>query len=252
LNNKSDIYDDLESKVIFITGAASGIGKATADLFTKMGSKTFRVDISFEKASAARRSAQSVEFGADLRNSAEVRSSIAECEENFGGIHAIVNCAGIEMKGTVLDLSEESFDRVFDTNVKSIFLTSKYGIPVVQKTSANGSIINLASDLGILPIPGVDAYAASKGAIISLTKAMSKNWAKSGLRINCVAPGPIDTPLLRRFQDDKTLEFVRQFLLPQGRLGSPEEVAQVVAFLASEKSSLINGAVLTANGGLVS
>lgn len=138
-----------------------------------------------------------------------------------------------------------------DTNVKSTFLVCKYGIPLLLKTSQKGSVINLSSDLGLQPIPGVDAYSASKGAIIALTKAMSKNWAKTGLRINCVAPGPIDTPLLYRFQDSKTLEFVKEVLLPQGRLGTADEVAKVVAFLASDDSSLINGAVLTANGGLV-
>ncbi len=163
----------------------------------------------------------------------------------------IVNSAGIEMKGTTVELSEESYDRVMDTNVKSTFLVCKFGIPLLQKTSNKGSIINLSSDLGIQPIPGVDAYSASKGAIIALTKAMSKNWAKSGLRINCVAPGPIDSPLLSRFLDAKILDFVRENLLPQGRLGTAAEVANVIAFLASDATSLVNGAILTANGGLV-
>ena len=155
------------------------------------------------------------------------------------------------MKGSVLELSEESFDKVMNTNVKSIFLVCKFGIPLLQKTSSKGSIINLSSDLGLQPIPGVDAYAASKGAIISLTKAMSKNWAKSGLRVNCVAPGPIDTPLLARFQDPGVMNFVKENLLPQGRLGTTAEVANLIAFLASDAASLINGAILTANGGLV-
>jgi len=238
-----------KGKIVLVTGAASGIGQASSELFESLEAKVFRVDISYPKGRSELHG--SVMFGADLRDSSQVKETLNECERSFRGLHVIVNCAGMEMKGTVLDVSEQSFDQVMDTNVKSIFLVCKFGIPLLQKTSNKGSIINLSSDLGLQPIPGVDAYSASKGAIIALTKAMSKNWAKSGLRINCVAPGPIDTPLLRRFQDQKVLDFVKEFLLPQGRLGTPEEVASVIAFLASDASSLINGAIVTANGGLV-
>lgn len=154
------------------------------------------------------------------------------------------------MKGTVVELSESSFHKVMDTNVKSIFLVSKHTIPILLKNSSS-SIINVSSDLGLQPIPAVDAYAASKGAIISLTKAMAKNWSKNGLRVNCVAPGPINTPLLHRFLDDKILSFVKELMIPMGRFGTPEEIANAVTFLASDDASFINGAVLTANGGLL-
>jgi NAD(P)-dependent dehydrogenase (short-subunit alcohol dehydrogenase family) len=232
-----------------VTGAASGIGLSTANLFESRGAKVIRVDKAFAKSKLS--DDDGVKFGADLRIEAQVQKLIGDVEVSVRGLHVIVNCAGMEMKGTVLDLTEESYDLVMDTNVKSIFLVCKYGIPLLLKTSQRGSVINISSDLGLQPIPGVDAYSASKGAIISLTKAMSKNWAKTGLRINCVAPGPIETPLLRRFLDSKTLEFVKEVMLPQGRLGTVDEVAKVVAFLASDDSSLINGAVITANGGLV-
>ena len=238
----------LEGKLALITGAASGIGLTTADLFEAMGAKVFRTDLLYPRGFSSERG---LRFRADLRDADQVNALISSCEKALGGLHVIVNSAGIEMKGTTIELSEESFDRVMDTNVKSIFLVSKYGIPLLQKSSNKGSVINLSSDLGIQPIPGVDAYSASKGAIIALTKAMSKNWAKSGLRINCVAPGPIDSPLLSRFLDSKVLAFVKENLLPQGRLGTAEEVANVIAFLASDASSLVNGAIITANGGLV-
>jgi NAD(P)-dependent dehydrogenase (short-subunit alcohol dehydrogenase family) len=239
---------NLEGKVALVTGAASGIGSATSKLFLTLGAKVVSADVARIEGSGASNQRTIV---ADLRSESQVKAVIADCQKSFGGLHILVNSAGIEMRGTVVDLSEESYDRVMDTNVKTTFLVCKYAIPLLLKTSDRGSIINLSSDLGIQPVPGVDAYAASKGAIISLTKAMSKDWAKSGLRINCVAPGPIDTPLLRRFLDDKSLEFVKSVLLPQGRLGTVDEVAHVVAFLASDESSLVNGAVLTANGGLV-
>ncbi|MDA4130084.1 MAG: SDR family oxidoreductase [Thaumarchaeota archaeon] len=239
----------LNDELALVTGSASGIGLATAQLFERLGAKVLRADLSYPGGLSENKG--TLTFGADLRVAAEVEDLIRHCDEAFHGLHVIVNSAGIEMKGTVLDLSEESFDRVMETNLKSIFLVCKYGIPLLQKTSNRGSIINLSSDLGIQPIPGVDGYAASKGAIIALTKAMSKNWAKSGLRINCIAPGPIDTPLLARFQDPKILDFLKENVLPLGRLGTPDEVAWAIAFLASGASSLINGAVLTANGGLV-
>jgi meso-butanediol dehydrogenase/(S,S)-butanediol dehydrogenase/diacetyl reductase len=256
----------LENKSAFITGSASGIGRATSDLFRKEGARVFNVDISYGTRSV-RVGENLFERGADLRSEAQVKAALDTCIEAFGSLDIIVNCAGIEMKGTVVDLGADEFDRVMETNVKSTFLVCKYGVPLLLKSieeeekknrssSRNGkvggpSIINLSSDLGIQPIPGVDLYSASKGAIISLTKAMSKNWARRGLRVNCVAPGPVDTPLLRRFLDEKSLSFVTEVMLPQGRLGTPEEVAAVIAYLASEDSSLINGAVITANGGLV-
>jgi len=240
--------NSFSGKIVLVTGAASGIGLSTANLFESSGAKVVRADKAFIKTKSMD---TRMEFGADLREASEVQDLIREVETFFHGLHVIVNCAGIEMRGTVLDLSEESYDLVMDTNVKSTFLVCKYGIPLLLKTSQKGAVINVSSDLGLQPIPGIDAYSASKGAIIALTKAMSKNWAKTGLRINCIAPGPIDTPLLRRFQDSKTLEFVKEAMLPQGRFGTTDEVARIVAFLASDESSLINGAVLTANGGLI-
>ncbi|HXQ92449.1 MAG TPA: SDR family NAD(P)-dependent oxidoreductase [Nitrososphaerales archaeon] len=242
-------YNSISGKIVLVTGAASGIGLSTANLLESYRAKVVRVDRTFSKTKS--QMDISLKFGADLRIASEVQSLIREVEATLHDLHVIVNCAGIEMRGTVLDLSEESYDLVMDTNVKSTFLVCKYGIPLLLKTSQKGAVINLSSDLGLQPIAGVDAYSASKGAIIALTKAMSKNWAKTGLRINCVAPGPIDTPLLHRFQDSKTLEFVKEVMLPQGRLGTANEVAKVVAFLASDESSLINGAILTANGGLI-
>ncbi|MDA4112368.1 MAG: SDR family oxidoreductase, partial [Thaumarchaeota archaeon] len=174
---------NLSGKIVLVTGAASGIGLATAELFASMSSRVFKVDLNYPKG----RSEEDgfIKFGADLRDSTQVQEVLSECERSFQGLHVIVNSAGVEMKGSVLEVSEESFDRVMDSNLKSIFLMCKFGIPLLQNTSDRGSIINLSSDLGIQPIPAVDVYSASKGAIIALTKAMSKNWAKTGLRINC-------------------------------------------------------------------
>ena len=245
-------YFDIRDKVCFVTGAYSGIGRAICDLFLKHGAIVFEVDIKFENGKAVSKSIRNVEYGADLTKEENVKKAVEECVKVFGRIDVVGNCAGMEMRGTVIDLPVESFDRVMTTNVRTIFLVCKFAIPVILKSTDRGSVFNLASDLGIQPIPSVDAYAASKGAIIALSKAMSKNWAKQGLRVNCIAPGPIETPLLRRFfEDEKTLEFVKEFLIPAGRLGRPEEVATVAAFLSSDAASFVNGAVVTTNGGLL-
>ncbi len=264
-------------KVALVTGAASGIGRSTAKLFIECGASVLGIDLKFknrvkegqrrsERKSAIAgdlfQSSRFVKFGADVSSENEVREAVKKCEQEFGRLDVVVNCAGIEMSGTVLELSEGDFDKVMKTNVKSVFLVSKHSIPLILRTIDRarkagedhcwGSIVNISSDLGIQPIPRVDVYAASKGAIISLTKAMSKNWARRGIRVNCVAPGPIDTPLLHRFQSKQMLNFVKDRLIPLGRLGSPEEVARVVVFLALGKySSFVNGAVVTVNGGLV-
>jgi NAD(P)-dependent dehydrogenase (short-subunit alcohol dehydrogenase family) len=241
----------LEGKIALITGAASGIGLATSALFRELGATVIGVDKEFNTSKMKDAGPNSFKLGCDLRIPSEVENLMTEIKKRFSRLHVIVNSAGIEMKGSVLDVSVEDYEQVMDTNVKSTFLVCKYGIPLLLESSSSGSVINLSSDLGLQPIPGVDAYAASKGAIIALTKAMSKNWAKKGLRVNCVAPGPVDTPLLKRFHDQKTLDFVKEVMLPQGRFGTPDEVAKVVAFLASDDASLINGAIVTANGGLV-
>ena len=241
---------DLSGKIAFVTGAASGIGRATADLLAACGANVFEVDLKYAQNKVERSENNVARYGADLTSEPQVASAVAACIATFGAVHIVCNCAGIEMKGTILELPEASYDKVMDTNVKSIFLVSKHAIPHLLKNKQS-SIINVSSDLGIQPIPGVDAYSASKGAIIALTKAMSKNWSKLGLRVNCVAPGPIDTPLLHRFVEDKVLEFVKEMMIPMGRLGKTDEIANVIAFLANDEASFVNGAIITANGGLV-
>jgi NAD(P)-dependent dehydrogenase (short-subunit alcohol dehydrogenase family) len=242
---------ELTNRVAVVTGSASGIGKSVGEIFLQSGAKVFEIDIGFSEIDYSESNSLRVKHRADLTSSPQVAKAIQLVKERHNRLDILVNCAGIEMPGNVIELAEQSYDKVMDTNVKSIFLMCKYSIPLILESTNEGSIINLSSDLGLQPIPNTDVYAASKGAIISLTKALSKNWAKQGLRVNCVAPGPIETPLLHRFHDETTLDFVKNTLIPAGRIGRPEEVSNVVLFLASNKSSYINGAVLTVNGGLL-
>ena len=138
-----------------------------------------------------------------------------------------------------------------DTNVKSMFLLCKYSIPHSLRNRKGGAEINISSDLVLSPIPSIDGYAASKGAMIALSKAMSKNRPKKGNRVNCIAPRPIDTPLLHRFIGKDLREFVMSSLIPMDRLGKPEEIARITLFLASGDSWFVIGAIFTVNGGLI-
>jgi NAD(P)-dependent dehydrogenase (short-subunit alcohol dehydrogenase family) len=241
-------FPDLLGKNAIVTGAASGIGKAICESFLSNGVSVFGIDRVFPKGIGT--GGKFFECGADLGISQDVKAAVEMYDRSMGSLDILVNSAGVELRGTVVDVSEEDYERVMNTNLKSIYLMCKYSIPMMLKTG-KGSVINISSDLGLQPIPGVDIYAASKGAIISLSKGMSKNWAKSGMRINCILPGPVDTKLLKRFHSEETLKFVKEFMIPMGRLGTPEEIASIALFLASEQSSFVNGAAITANGGLL-
>ena len=186
----------------------------------------------------------------DVSDSSQVSIMVKQTISHFGRIDVLVNNAGIEMSGTVASIQESDWDRVISVNLKGTYLCSHFVIPHMIR-NGGGSIVNMSSDLGISPIPNVAAYAATKGGIIAMTKAMAKDHAKDKIRINCLAPGPIETPLLRRFQPDHILKMVTEVLLPMGRLGTAEEVAKAALFLASDDASFITGVILPVNGGLV-
>ena len=244
----------LKDKVVVITGAGSGIGRSIAERFSAEGAQVVIVDID-EKGlkdtfSRVEQYAPSLSIRTDVSVSSQVNDMVKQTISRFGRIDVLVNNAGIEMSGTVVSLKESEWDRVMNVNLKGTYLCSRFVIPHMTQTGG-GSIVNMSSDLGISPIPNVAAYAATKGGIIALTKAMAKDHAKDKIRINCLAPGPIETPLLRRFQPEHILKIITEVLLPMGRLGTPEEVAKAALFLASEDASFITGTVLTVSGGLV-
>ncbi len=179
---------------------------------------------------------------ADVSKKSEVILMIKKVLESYGRIDILFNNAAIEKAGKITDLSEDEWDRVIETNFKSVFLCSKYIIPEMIKIKG-GVIINNASGLGIIGGEEVAAYAASKGAIITLTKCMAKDHAPQNIRVNCICPGAIDTALLKRFttkEELKTIVEESEFK----RLGTPDEVANLVLFLASSESSLITGSII--------
>ena len=247
----------LKGKVSIITGAASGIGKATAILFCQEGAKVVIADVDSEKGMAFENALKEKDFEAffvktDVRHPAEVESMVRLTVKHFERVDLLVNNAGVAQVVPVADLPEEDWDRVVDTNLKGVYLCCKYTIPEMMN-AGGGSIINVASVWGIVGRPRGSAYNAAKAGVILLTKNMALDYARYNIRVNAVCPGIVETDLVMRYvksseDPQKTYEqFVN--LHPIGRLGKPEEIAHSILFLASDKSSFITGSSLVIDGG---
>jgi len=246
----------LKGKVALITGGSEGMGYATAELFLKEGAKVMisgRSKYKGEKALRKLRKLGSAGFvRGDVAREADAKHMVDETVRAFGRIDIVFNNAGVYLERFAEDTSEEDWDRVIDTNLKGTFLVSKHAIPYMKK-QGSGSIVNNSSDAGIIGNRTCPAYCASKGGITVMTKAMALDYARDGIRINCVNPAIIDTPMLAHEVDaapDRAsyLEACR-VTQPLGRIGRPEEVAKAVLFLASDESSFVTGAALSVDGG---
>lgn len=245
----------LKDKVAVITGGSSGIGKSTALLFAREGAKVVIADIDERSGKTVESEIKKIKADAifvkcDVTKTADVKNLVSTTIEKFGRIDILFNNAGIYTENRFLhELSEELWDKIIDTNLKGIFLCSKYVIPYMKKRKY-GIIINNASELGIKAEPESPAYCASKAAVIHLTKVMAFEYAKDSIRVNCVCPGPIDTPLLRKsFKSKEELEnYIKNHTII-GRIGKPEEVANVVLFLASDDASYVTGSAYCVDGG---
>lgn len=241
----------LKNKVSIITGSSSGIGQAIAIHFAKEGAKVVVADI--DEGGAKNTLSQISDSGffvkTDVRSEQEIKNLVDRTLEKFGKIDIVVNSVGIysPLEADVASLPTKDFSNVMETNFASIFLLTKFAIPHLLKSK--GNIINIASSLGLIPEAESPIYCSSKAAIIMFTKTTALNYAKSGVRINCICPGPIDTPLLHRaFPDEKELaEYLKRN--PMGRAGTSDEVANVALFLASEESSYVTGGIYTVDGG---
>ena len=246
----------LEGKVAIITGAASGIGRATSLLFASEGAAVVITDINQSGGQAvadeiARSGGRSAFEPGDVTRSADCQRVIARAAREFGGIHILFNNAGIIRRASVVELSETDWDRVMAVNVKAIFLMSREAIPAMEK-NAGGSVINTASGWGLAGGARAAVYCASKGAVVLLTKAMAIDHGPK-IRVNCICPGDTDTAMLRN-EAEQLQQPSDQFLAegakrPLGRVGKPEEIAQAALYLASDASSFVTGTALVVDGG---
>lgn len=240
--------------VVLITGALTGIGRATAVAFAREGA---RIVVSGRHDEAGRALVTELhalgteaEFvRADVRREEDVRSLVDRTVERFGHLDTAVNNAGTEGKtGPVTDFSPDGYAGVFDTNVLGTLLSMKYELRVME-AQRYGSIVNLSSILGTRAMPGASLYVASKHAVEGLTKAAALEAAAFGVRVNAVAPGPIETGMLNRFTGSAEQKAGVIGEVPLNRAGRPEEVAEAIVFLASDRASFVNGESIAVDGG---
>jgi NAD(P)-dependent dehydrogenase (short-subunit alcohol dehydrogenase family) len=244
----------MSSSVVLITGALSGIGRAAAMSFAKAG---HRVVVSGRKQDAGealvselRSLGAEAEFvQADVRNEDDVHRLVNRAVERFGRLDVAVNNAGTEGKpGPVTEQTLESYAATFDTNVLGVILSMKHEVRAMLR-QGSGSIINISSTYGHEGAAGASVYVASKHAVEGLTKSVALEVAKSGIRVNAVAPGPTDTGMLTRFTGTPESKAALVTTVPMGRLGLTEELANAIVFIASDEASFINGHVLNVDGG---
>ncbi len=247
----------LNGKVALITGGASGIGRATALLFAREGAAVAVVDVNESEGQAVVETIidegrQAIFLRSDVTRASDCQLAVQQTVEHLGKLDILFNNAGIIRRASVVETSEEEWDLVMATNVKSIFLLSKYAIPIMAEAEG-GVIINTASGWGLVGGRNAVSYCASKGAVVLLTKAMAIDHGAQNIRVNCICPGSTDTPMLRN-EAHQLGEPEEQFLAeaaqrPLQRVGRPEEIAQAALYLASDASSFITGTTLVVNGG---
>jgi NAD(P)-dependent dehydrogenase (short-subunit alcohol dehydrogenase family) len=245
----------LDGKVAIVTGSADGIGKATAALFAKEGARVIGADINSQKGNdtiekIVTQGGEARFVKADVSNSEDVKRVI-DCAVEFGGLDILFNNAGVEVVKALVDTSEEEWDRTMKVNLKSVFLCCKYAIPLMVEKGA-GVIINNASVAGLVGSFS-PAYSASKGGIIALTRVLAVELAQSNIRVNCICPGAIETPMLQRVLekqgDPDVIREKRTNSYPIGRFGQPDEIANTALFLASDESSFLTGIIIPVDGG---
>ena len=247
----------LENKIALITGGTSGIGEATAVLFAREGAKVAITGRSEDRghgvaATIVKDGGKAIFIRTDVRKAGECRDAVDETLRAFGRVDILFNNAGVFYPHTILDCTEEEWDLQMDVNLKGTFLMSKAALPGMIE-QGSGVIINNSSGWGIAGGDSAVAYCASKGGVVLLTKAMAIDHGRQGIRVNCICPGDVDTPMLPEDARMRGLK-LEDYLVgcanrPLGRIGTTDEIAKAALFLASDDSSFMTGAALVVDGG---
>ncbi|HET9852564.1 MAG TPA: glucose 1-dehydrogenase [Candidatus Limnocylindrales bacterium] len=248
----------LQDKVTVITGGASGMGRVAARMFAAEGAKVVVADVTEQAANAVvdevtAAGGQAIAVAADISKEPDAKRMIEEAVAAFGRVDVLYNNAGImpEADHSVIDTSVEDWDRVMAVNVRGVFLGCKYAIPRMVE-QGSGSVINISSFVALVGCSNPqDAYTASKGAVLALTKSLAVQFAPKGVRTNAICPGPVETPLLMDWLvKDEEAKRIRLARNPTGRFGKPEEIVHMAIYLASDESRWTNGAAMVVDGGI--
>jgi dihydroanticapsin dehydrogenase len=249
------VADRLAGKVCIVTGAGSGIGRASAIRFAEEGARVTAVDIDRDAVEATAQSIgdAAVAVQADVSVASQVQAYTDATVERWGGLHVVFNNAGVNLPGVFHEATDEVIDRTLNVNVKGCIYGCRYAIPYML-AGGGGSLINTTSVNGIVAEPFLTIYATSKGAIVMLSKGIALDYAKQGIRCNALAPGWVDTPI--NYAHAEMLGGLKEVYAtidsfqPIGRPGEPREIANVALFLASDESSFVTGSVIVADGGM--
>ena len=248
----------LEGRRAIVTGAGSGIGRAIALRFAAEGARVAVADV--DEAAAAKVAAElgeghgnAVNRRVDVSRAAEVEALVGWVVEQWGGLDVMANNAGVGVAATTPDTEEADWDRLMAVNLKGTFLGMKYAIPAIR-ASGGGAVINIASVAALVGVPDRAAYCASKGGVVALTRAAAIDHVAEGVRINCIAPGTVDTPWVQRitadYPDPDAARAAMRARQPHGRLVTAEEIAAMAAYLASDEAGSVIGGVMVVDGGL--
>jgi NAD(P)-dependent dehydrogenase (short-subunit alcohol dehydrogenase family) len=253
----------VNGKIAIITGAGSGIGRATAVLFAERGARVMCADIDAEAAEATaenirQRGHEAAAARVDVSSAADAKRMIDDTVATWGRLDILFNNAGVLFHRSLPEVEEDDWDRMLGVNLKGVFFGCKYALPVIA-AGGGGAIVNTASDAGLRGLDGLTAYCASKGGVVQLTKAAAIEWAPHNIRVNCVCPGAVKTGMTTPYMEaalQREAITEQQYWErvgrshPLGRVAEPEDIAQAVLFLASDASSFITGVALPVDGGL--
>jgi NAD(P)-dependent dehydrogenase (short-subunit alcohol dehydrogenase family) len=247
----------LQGKTALVTGAGSGMGRLAAEMFAREGAQIVATDLAArpldETAERVRAAGGAIEpLAGDVSNAGDVRGWVEAAVARFGKLDVLYNNAGIfpDEDGSVVDLDEATYQRVLDVNLKGVALCCKYGVPALI-AAGGGSIVNVASFVALVgcTVPQ-DAYTASKGAVLALTRSLAVQYGRHGVRANAICPGPIETPLLQELLRDEEARNKRLSRIPLGRFGRAEDVVYAALYLASDESAWTTGTTFVVDGGI--